>query len=112
MNVSTLEALTGHGGGLPAPGASITITEHQDGRVTVSTWNACLGVSAFVAAFLGEPAARATTTVPAAPSCCRCDPERCVADDSGDHCMTAGCARCLEGCPATEGTPCCEGGHG
>ena len=39
--------------------AVITVTERDGDRVTTSTWNACLGVSAFVRAFLGEPAARA-----------------------------------------------------
>lgn len=39
--------------------AVITVTERDGDRVTTSTWNACLGVSAFVRTFLGEPAARA-----------------------------------------------------
>lgn len=43
-------------------GATITVTL-RDGRVvTTSTWSACLGVGAFVASFLGQPAARHTLT--------------------------------------------------
>src|SRR5690606_16524518 len=41
------------------------------------------------------------------PACCRCDPDTCRSDDSGDHCITAGCAYCLNGCPATD-RPCCK----
>lgn len=40
-------------------GSQITVTERDGDRVTTSTWNACLGVSALVRTFLGEPAARA-----------------------------------------------------
>lgn len=43
----------------------------------------------------------------ARPSCCRCDPALCESDESGDHCATAGCAYCLNGCPATD-RPCCK----
>ena len=41
------------------------------------------------------------------PACCRCNPATCRADDTGDHCATAGCAYCLNGCPATD-KPCCK----
>jgi hypothetical protein len=41
------------------------------------------------------------------PECCRCDPVLCETDDTGDHCATAGCAYCQDGCPAT-GRPCCK----
>lgn len=30
---------------------------------------------------------------------CRCDPAVCLADDTGEHCLTAGCNACMEGCP-------------
>lgn len=42
------------------------------------------------------------------PPCCRCDPALCETDDTGDHCATAGCAWCLDGCPAPEGMTCCQ----
>ncbi|MCK2219743.1 hypothetical protein MF672_039000 [Actinomadura sp. ATCC 31491] len=40
-------------------------------------------------------------------ACCRCVPATRAADDTGDHCITAGCAYCLNGCPA-DGIPCCQ----
>lgn len=43
----------------------------------------------------------------ARPACCRCDPSVCETDESGEHCMTVGCALCLNGCPATD-RPCCK----
>jgi uncharacterized protein YfdQ (DUF2303 family) len=107
-----IEASTVRGGGLPTPGpgASITVTERQAGRVVVSTWETCLGVSAFVASFLGEPSARAETVPRTSPACCRCLPAQCASDESGDHCATAGCAVCLDGCPAPDGARCCQEG--
>lgn len=30
---------------------------------------------------------------------CRCEPERCKADDSGTYCVEVGCGACLNGCP-------------
>lgn len=108
MTPSTIEAPASAGGGLPTPpstSATVTVTERRGARVTVSTWNTCLGVSAFVSAFLGEPTARAET---APPACCRCDPSVCATDETGDHCVTAGCAWCINGCPAVDETRCCQ----
>lgn len=54
MTISTTEALAGSaGGGLPVPAeprrsSTITITERDGAKVTVSTWNVCHGVSRFV----------------------------------------------------------------
>ncbi|MFB9209610.1 hypothetical protein ACFFV7_51100 [Nonomuraea spiralis] len=84
------------------------MTERRNGQVVVSTWETCMGVAAFVASLLGEPTARARTLTK--PACCRCDPVTCAADESGEHCATAGCAYCVDGCPAADGTPCCTGG--
>ncbi|MEU8278193.1 helix-turn-helix domain-containing protein [Microbispora bryophytorum] len=41
------------------------------------------------------------------PRCCRCDPFWCRTDESGEHCATRSCGRCLHGCPAPDGE-CCE----
>lgn len=30
---------------------------------------------------------------------CRCTPELCESDDTGQHCIDAGCGVCLNGCP-------------
>lgn len=48
-------------------------------------------------------------TLTPSPACCRCDPALCETDDTGDHCATAGCAYCLNGCPAPDGITCCKG---
>lgn len=70
MTISTTEALAGTtGGGLPVPGeprrsAAITITDRDGARVTVSTWDTCPGVSAFIARVLGPPGARHEITSP------------------------------------------------
>ncbi|MEU4578975.1 hypothetical protein [Nonomuraea sp. NPDC023979] len=42
------------------------------------------------------------------PACCRCSPVICRSDDTGDHCATAGCAYCMNGCPAADDVPCCK----
>lgn len=42
------------------------------------------------------------------PDCCRCDPELCATDDTGEHCDTQSCGVCLHGCPAPVGVPCCR----
>lgn len=41
------------------------------------------------------------------PRCCTCDPFWCRTDESGEHCATRSCGRCLHGCPAPDGE-CCE----
>ncbi|MBP2704453.1 helix-turn-helix transcriptional regulator [Microbispora sp. RL4-1S] len=41
------------------------------------------------------------------PRCCSCDPFWCRTDESGEHCATRSCGRCLHGCPAPDGE-CCE----
>lgn len=107
----TTEAPTAPGGGFPTPAprsATVTLTDRHGARVTVSTWEVCAGVSALVTMLLGSPTARAETTLP--PACCRCDPGVCSVDESGDHCVTAGCAWCVDGCPAADPIPCCQGG--
>jgi hypothetical protein len=64
MTISTTEALAGSaGGGLPVPAeprrsSTITITDRDGAKVTVSTWNVCHGVSRFVASLLGAPGAK------------------------------------------------------
>ncbi len=57
-NPSFTEAPAGSGGGLPAPparSACITVTERCGDMVTVSTWETCAGVGAFVTSLLGAP---------------------------------------------------------
>ena len=44
----------------------------------------------------------------ARPSCCRCDPARCDDWPTDEHaCADAGCALCVDGCPAAMPQECC-----
>lgn len=40
--------------------------------------------------------------------CCICDPVKCAADETGEHCVDSRCAFCLHGCPAVGDEGCCE----
>jgi len=41
---------------------------------------------------------KTTATEPRCPAC-RCDAIACAADETGEHCLTVGCAAGYEGCP-------------
>lgn len=69
-----------------------------DDQVDLAVWER-LKLSEYYAVLEREDERKAT--------CCRCDPAACEADEAGDHCVTSGCAYCLNGCPATD-RPCCK----
>ncbi|MEV0608098.1 hypothetical protein AB0I61_17205 [Polymorphospora rubra] len=41
--------------------------------------------------------------------CCRCNPDLCESDDTGQHCEEQACGYCLHGCPAENDDDCCGG---
>ncbi|GII63573.1 hypothetical protein Skr01_36580 [Sphaerisporangium krabiense] len=64
MTARTTEPLgvTPAAGGLTAAlprSATVTLTRRDGDRVTVSTWDTCVGVAGFVETLLGEPGQRA-----------------------------------------------------